>query len=130
MVKQEKSYNPYHKKDVKRFKKFSRHQSDRFKRVKKNWRKPRGIDSRVRRRFRDAVTMPNIGYGTRKNDRYKMRKTGKYCLVVRNEKDIECLLNHNNSYDIYMQHSLSVNTRKILIEKAKILGLKVINESA
>merc|ERR1719261_1267043 len=109
------SYNPYKKKTCKRLKKFFRHQSDRFKRVKKNWRKPRGIDSRVRRRFRDAVKMPNIGYGTRKKDRYKTRKTGKYSFIVRNEKDLDCLLQQNHLYDIYMEHTLSVNTRRILI---------------
>merc|ERR1712166_1366951 len=108
----------YKKKKIKRLKKFIRHQSDRFSLVKKNWRKPRGIDSRVRRRFRDNIKMPNIGYGTKKTDRYKTRKTGKYSFLVRDGKDLECLRN------------LSSGTRKKLIKRAKVLGLKVINENA
>lgn len=48
----------------KRNKKFARHQSDRFMRIKNSsWRKPKGIDGRVRRRFKGCLPMPNIGYG-------------------------------------------------------------------
>lgn len=48
----------------KRTKKFARHQSDRFMRIKNSsWRKPKGIDGRVRRRFKGCLPMPNIGYG-------------------------------------------------------------------
>lgn len=73
----------------KRTKKFIRHQSDRYKKVKVrfilesysngvmmvhvilqcNWRKPKGIDNRVRRKFKGQYLMPNIGYGTNKKTR-------------------------------------------------------------
>eukprot|EP00953_Heterococcus_sp_UTEX-ZZ885_P033426 17378-Heterococcus_DN1.PRE.1 len=44
----------------KRTKKFARHQSDRFMRIgKSSWRRPKGIDSRVRRKFKGAIPMPN-----------------------------------------------------------------------
>lgn len=50
----------------KRTKKFARHQSDRFMRIKNSsWRKPKGIDGRVRRRFKGSIPMPNVGYGER-----------------------------------------------------------------
>ena len=43
----------------KRTKQFTRHQSDRYDKLKRNWRKPKGIDNRVRRKFKGQYKMPN-----------------------------------------------------------------------
>ena len=56
----------------KRTKKFIRHQSDRYDKVRKSWRKPKGIDNRVRRRFKGQFKMPNIGYGSSANTRHML----------------------------------------------------------
>ena len=52
-----KAHVPIVKKHTKRF---NRHQSDRFKCVDPSWRKPKGIDNRVRRRFKGQAAMPKV----------------------------------------------------------------------
>lgn len=52
-----KKHVPIVKKHTKRF---NRHQSDRFMRVDPSWRKPKGIDNRVRRRFKGQAAMPKV----------------------------------------------------------------------
>jgi large subunit ribosomal protein L32e len=76
---------------------FNRHQSDRFMRVDPSWRKPKGIDNAVRRRFKGQIAMPSIGYGSNKKTRHLM-PSGHKAFLVHNPKDVELLLMHNRTY--------------------------------
>ncbi|KAK6474041.1 60S ribosomal protein L32 [Huso huso] len=113
----------------KRTKKFIRHQSDRYVKVKKNWRKPRGIDNRVRRRFKGQILMPNIGYGSNKKTKH-MLPTGFRKFLVHNIKELEVLMMSNKTHCAEIAHNVSSKNRKIIVERAAQLAIKVTNPNA
>ncbi|KAF8332377.1 60S ribosomal protein L32 [Cantharellus anzutake] len=113
----------------KRTKPFKRHHSDRYDRVKTNWRKPKGIDNRVRRRFKGQVVMPNIGYGSDKRTRHLL-PNGLKKFLVHNARDLDILLLHNKTYAAEVAHGVSARNRIPIVNRAKELGIKVTNASA
>ncbi|WFC99780.1 60S ribosomal protein L32 [Malassezia yamatoensis] len=113
----------------KRTNRFKRHQSDRFKRVGESWRKPVGIDNCVRRRFKGTMAMPKIGYGSNKKTRHVM-PNGFRRFVVSNVNDVELLLMHNNTFAAEVAHNVSSKKRIEILEKAKVLGVRVTNANA
>ncbi|KAG0636391.1 ribosomal protein L32e [Tuber brumale] len=110
----------------KRTKRFNRHQSDRYKTVKAAWRKPKGIDNRVRRRFKGQAVMPSIGFGSNKKTRHMM-PSGHKAFLVQNTSDLDLLLMHNKTYAAEIGHAVSSRKRIEIIAKAKTLGVKVTN---
>lgn len=119
-----------HPKIVKKYtKKFKRHHSDRYHRVAENWRKQKGIDSCVRRRFRGTIRQPKIGYGSAKATKH-MLASGHRVYLVRNVGDLDALLLENKAYAAEIAHSVSAKNRKVIVEKAKGLGVKVTNAGA
>ncbi|KAH8653665.1 60S ribosomal protein l32 [Xylariales sp. PMI_506] len=113
----------------KRTKSFSRHQSDRFDRLASAWRKPKGIDNRVRRRFRGNQVMPSIGFGSNKKTRH-LTPSGHKAFLVSNSKDVELLLMHNRTFAAEIAHNVSSRKRIDIITRAKQLGVKVTNPKA
>merc|ERR1712036_78992 len=113
----------------KRVKKFIRHQSDRYVKVKQNWRKPKGIDNRVRRKFKGMYLMPNIGYGSAKTTRH-MLPTGFRKVLVHNVKELEVLMMQNKKFCAEIAHGVSSKNRKVLVERAQQLCIRVTNPNA
>merc|ERR1711924_547388 len=110
----------------KRMKKFPRFQADRFKRMAQSWRKPRGIDGRVRRKFKGSTLLPNIGYGSNKETRFRL-KNGFYKFLVQSPADLEMLLMHNEKYAVEIAHNVGAKKRKEIVERADQLRLTVTN---
>merc|ERR1719479_247065 len=113
----------------KRVKKFSRFQADRFKRMNPAWRKPRGIDGRPRRKVKGSTIMPNIGYGSDKKTRHRL-KNGFYKFLVQSPTDLEMLLMHNEKYAVEIAHNIGAKKRKEIVERADQLRLHVTNRFA
>ncbi|CAG8456410.1 4921_t:CDS:2 [Ambispora gerdemannii] len=113
----------------KRTKPFKRHQSDRYKSVKESWRKPKGIDNRVRRRFKGQLPMPKIGYGSNKKTRHLLPNGFKKFLVS-NVDELELLLMHNKTYAAEIAHNVSSRNRTKIIERAEQLSVRITNAKA
>lgn len=114
----------------KRTKKFARHQSDNFMRISRSsWRKPKGIDGRVRRRFRGTIPMPSIGYGSDKRTR-NVHPNGFKSALVHNVAELEMLMMHNRTYAATVAHGVSSRVRKEIVERAEQLAIRVTNAAA
>merc|ERR1711915_1132120 len=113
----------------KRTAQFKRHQSDRFKCVAPSWRKPKGIDNRVRRRFKGQMVMPSIGFGSNKKTRHMM-PSGHKAFLVNNVRDVDLLLMHNKTFAAEISHAVSSRKRIEIVARAKELGVKVTNPKA
>ncbi|CAB3989827.1 60S ribosomal L32 [Paramuricea clavata] len=123
--------SPVYKPNIvkKRRKRFIRHQSDRFMRVAQSWRKPKGIDNCVRRRFRGTRLMPSIGYGSNKKTRHMM-PDGFKKFVIHNIAELEVLLMSNRRFAAEIAHNVSSRKRKQIVERAQQLAIKVTNFNA
>ena len=67
---------------------FRAEESWRYKRVKENWRKARGIDSKTRRKVKGWPRSPTVGYRGPKNARY-FHPSGFVEVLVHNVDDLE-----------------------------------------
>ena len=109
----------------KRTKRFKRHQTDMFLRIRDDkWRKPKGIDNPVRRRFKGCRLMPSIGYGSANKTKH-MLPNGFLKFRVNNVRDLELLLMHNRKYAAEISHNVSGRNRKVIVERAAQLNIKV-----
>ena len=97
--------------------------------VQESWRRPKGIDSRVRRKFKGVTLMPNVGYGSDKKTRHYL-PNGFKKFVVHNSADLELLMMHNRTYCAEIAHNVSTKKRKAIVERASQLDIVVTNRLA
>ena len=114
----------------KRTKKFVRSHSDRFNRLTKNgWRKPRGIDSPLRRHFKGAPLDPRVGYGSAKATK-NVAPDGFRRFVVRNVGELNVLTMQNRKFAAEIAGCIGARKRKEIVQRAKELDIKVTRPNA
>lgn len=108
---------------------FDRFESDRHIRLNRSWRRPRGIDCRVRRRFRGVLRTPKIGYGSNNKTRNLLANYKKK-FVVNNVQELDLLLCNNEKYCAEIAASVGAVKRIQIIRRADELGVKLTNRKS
>jgi len=104
--------------------KFVRQESWRYKRIKSRWRSPRGIDSKMRYKYKAYPKQPGSGYGSPRKVR-GLHPSGLEEVSIYNVDDL-------SKIDVAKQgariaHAVSARKRMAIIEKAKELGIRILN---
>jgi len=95
---------------------FTRHDSHKMKRLSTKWRKPRGLDNKLRKEMGGFGKKVKIGYGTKSKD------------AVESVSNISDLNNAaKKKINVYFASSLGKRKRVELLKKAIELKVKVLN---
>jgi len=103
---------------------FKRQESWRLKRVKENWRRPRGVTSRMRKEKKGWPALVKAGRGSAASTRGRHPR-GLIERLVRNEADLEGL--NPKVHIIRLSGRLGQRRRIVLVERAKRLNIHIAN---
>lgn len=103
---------------------FVRQESWRYKRIKPNWRKPKGIDSKMRRQDKGWPSIVKVGYRGPRAARY-LHPSGHYEVLVHNVMELESLVPGRDVARIAA--GVGARKRAQIINRAKELGIRVLN---
>jgi large subunit ribosomal protein L32e len=108
---------------------FDRFECDRHTRMGRSWRRPRGIDCRVRRRYRGVLRMPTIGYGSNSKTKNLLPSYLKK-FVVNNVQEVDLLLMNNDKYCAEIASTVGAIKRIQILRRADELGFKITNRKS
>lgn len=104
--------------------KFRAEESWRYKRVKENWRKARGIDSKMRRKVKGWPRSPTVGYRGPKNARH-LHPSGFVEVLVHNVDDLEKI--DPKTQAIRIAHTVGAKKRIEISTRAEEKGIRILN---
>lgn len=103
---------------------FVRQESWRYGRLNPMWRKPKGVDNKVRRQDKGAVALVRIGYGGPAASR-GLHPSGHLEVPVHRAVDLEALVPGRDVARIGA--TVGAKKRQMILERAKELGIRVVN---
>ena len=104
--------------------KFRRQESWRYKRLKENWRRPRGMDNKVRKSVKGWPSSPNIGYGGPKISR------GLHSSAFREVRvfNVDDLSKVDSGLEaVKIANTVGARKRMEIVNRAKELGIRILN---
>jgi large subunit ribosomal protein L32e len=102
---------------------FVRQESWRYKRVKSSWRRPRGEDSKMRKKMGGWPKSAEVGYRSPKKVR-GLHPSGLEEVIVNSLKDLEKV---NSKQAVRIGHTVGMKKRITIIERAKKNNLHILN---
>jgi len=104
--------------------KFVRQESWRYKRLPPMWRKPKGVDNKVRRQDKGAVALVRVGYRGPSASR-GLHPSGHFEVLVHRTTDLEALVHGRDVARI--GSTVGARKRALILARAKELGIRVVN---
>ncbi len=104
--------------------KFKRQESWRYKRLAVTWRKPKGVDNKMRKQVSGVPPLVKIGYRGPRMSR-GLHPSGYVDILVHNVKDLMSLDNTKDAARI--ARTVGNKKRLEIISKAESMGIKLIN---
>jgi large subunit ribosomal protein L32e len=103
---------------------FVRPESWRYDRLSPEWRKPKGLDNKVRKSKKGWPRRAKVGYRGPLVSRY-LHPSGHYDVMVHNQADLESLVPGRDV--ARMGATVGARKRALILKRAKELGLRVVN---
>jgi len=103
---------------------FRSQESWRYKRVKEHWRRPRGIDSKMRKKVKGWPSSPGVGYRGPKETRGR-HPSGYEEVLVRNVDDVRKVAPKKQA--IRIAHQVGARKRVEISAMADELNIRVLN---